>query len=173
MKKFKDLSLDELKEIVNGSEKLRKELDNYIQDTEMCWLSEKLDCVKSSLKDWCVGFFTNSYINVRNYDSFLDGVKKSIKSYGASKKLEKLVSHCEKLRGTNLFEHYAEKVEEVFFEEEFQPIIDFVEEASDELYCGKVGAKSEDYLECFFFSYEDYLFDEENKIFYEPHTVVA
>ena len=175
MKKFKDLSLEELTNIVNSSKKLRDELDNFIQEDEMNWLRQKLNFVRSSLWKWSLGFFNNNgnFISVRNYEEFLDGVKDSKVAFGASERLEKLINHCEQLLGTNLFEYYAKKLAEVFFEDELMPIINYVEDASFELYQGKVGEKSKDYLEGFFSSYEDYLYDEENKTFYEPHSLSA
>ena len=173
MKKFKDLSLDELTQIVNRSKKLRDELYEYIQDSEMHWISKKLSCVKSSLANWSVGFYNQNFLRVRDYEVFVDGVEKSIKMYGASEKLEKKFHQVQKLLHTNLFAHTAEQLKELWLKEELQSICDYVEDASYELYKGEVGEKSKDYLDGFFSGYKDYLYDEENQTFYEPHSLSA
>ena len=173
MKKFKELTIEQLTEIVNRSKKLRDELDEYIQDCEMCWISEKLAVMKDSLSDWSIGFYNQNYIRVKDYGTFLDCVIDSEKRYGASDKMEKLISQCEKLRGSNLFEYWAKKLKEVYFEDELQSICKYVEDCSYELYQGSVGEKCESYLECFFDAYDDYLYDESTSTFYKPMKLAA
>lgn len=168
MKRFSELSDEQLTNIVNRSKKLRDELDEYIQDTEMNWIEEKLSCVRESLANWSVGFYNQNFLRVRDYESFVDGVGESIKMYGASEKLEKKFHQVQKLLHTNLFAHTAEQLKELWLKEELQSICDYVEDASYELYQGKVGEKCESYLECFFDNYEDYLFDEETQNIYKP-----
>ena len=173
MKRFSELSNEQLTQIVNRSKKLRDELDEYIQDTEMIWIREKLSCVRESLANWSVGFYNQNFLRVRDYEGFVDGVEKSIKTYGASEKLEKKFHQVQKLLHTNLFAHTAEQLKELYLQEELQSICDYVEDASYELYQGKVGEKCESYLECFFDNYEDYLFDEETQTIYKPQRLEA
>ena len=173
MKKFSELTYEQFEEIVNRSKKLRDELDNYIQDTEMYWLEEKLNCVNDSLEKWSVGFFNQNFIRVRDYESFVDGVEESVKCYGSSERLEKKLQQCKKLRGTNLFEYESEKLKELYFKEELQVICDYTEDACYELYCGKVGEKCRSYLEPFFDNYVDCLFDEEERVIYRPQKLDA
>ena len=173
MKKFKDLSIAELTQIVNRSEKLRDELDNYIQDCEMYWISERLACLKESLSDWSIGFYNQNYIRVRDYHTFLDCVIESKRRYGASDRMEKLISLCDKLRSSNLFEYYAKKLKTMYLEDELQSICKYVEDCGYELYQGKVGEKCESYLECFFDAYEDYLYDEQTETYYKPTKLQA
>ena len=173
MKKFKDLSIAELTQIVNRSKNLRDELSDYIQNSEMSWIDEKLAIMESSLSDWSVGFFNQNYISVKDWYSFLDCVKDSAKYFGASDRMEKLICRCDKLRGTNLFEYYAKKLKTVYFEDELQSICKYVEDCSYELYQGAVGEKCESYLECFFDAYEDYLYDEETDTYYKPTKLQA
>lgn len=168
MKRFNELTQEQLTQIVNRSKDLREELDSYIQDCEMCWLSEKLACIKSSLSDWSVGFYNQNYIRVKDYHDFLNYVKDSAKTYGASDRMEKLIRQCDKLRSSNLFEYYAKKLKEVYFEDELQSICKYVEDCSYELYQGSVGEKCKSYLECFFDAYTDYLYDEETDTYYKP-----
>lgn len=173
MKRFSELSNEQLTNIVNRSKKLRDELDEYIQDSEMHWISEKLSCVKDSLANWSVGFYNQNFLRVRDYEGFVDGVEKSIKMYGASEKLEKKFHQVQKLLHTNLFAHTAEQLKELWLKEELQSICDYVEDASYELYQGAVGEKCQDYLECFFDAYRDYLYDEATETFYKPTKLAA
>lgn len=168
MKRFSELSTEQLTNIVNSSTKLRNELDKFIQDYEMYWISEKLDYVRDSLANWSVGFYNKNFLKVRDYEAFVDGVEKSIKDYGASEKLEKKFRQVQKLTHTNLFAYTAEQLKKLYLEEELQSICNYVEDASYELYQGKVGEKCRNYLECFFDDYNDYLYDEETETFYEP-----
>lgn len=173
MKKFKELTIEQLTEIVNRSKKLRDELDEYIQDCEMIWISEKLSVLKPSLKDWSIGFFNQNYITVKDWHDFLDCVIDSAKTYGASDRMEKLISKCDKLRSSNLFEYWAKQLKQVYFEDELQSICKYVEDCSYELYGGSVGEKCESYLECFFDAYTDYLYDESTETFYKPMKLEA
>lgn len=173
MKRFSELSNEQLKQIVNRSNELRDELDEYIKDMEMIFISEKLSCVRESLANWSVGLYNQNFLRVRDYEGFVDGVEKSIKTYGASEKLEKKFHQVQKLLHTNLFAHTAEQLKELWLQEELQSICDYVEDCSFELCQGTVGEKCESYLECFFDNYEDYLFDEETQTIYKPTRLEA
>lgn len=173
MKRFSELSNEQLTNIVNHSKKFRDELDEYIQESEMHWISEKLSCVKDSLANWSVGFCNQNFLIVRDYEGFVDGVEKSIQMYGASEKLEKKFHQVQKLLHTNLFAHTVEQLKELWLKEELQSICDYVDDASYELYQGAVGEKCQCYLECFFDAYQDYLYDEGTKTFYEPTKLEA
>ena len=173
MKRFSELTTEQLTNIVNRSKELRNELDKFIQEREMYWISEKLDYVRDSLANWSVGFYNKNFLKVRDYEAFVDGVEKSIKDYGASEKLEKKFRQVSKLIHTNLFAYTAEQLKKLYLKEELQSICDYVEDASYELYQGKVGEKCRNYLECFFDAYNDYLYDEETETFYEPTRLAA
>lgn len=110
--------------------------EQYLQECEMDYLSDKLSCSKNSLSDWCIEFYGRTYISVKDYYSFCLGVEKSGKNYGLSDRLEKLLSKCFKLHlaKSNLFEYYAEKLADLFVEDEFKPTIDWVENIGMSLY---------------------------------------
>lgn len=169
--KFKDLDNALLKELVASDKKLRERFDTHIQESEMDYLNEKLDCVTSSLGNWSYGFYNRNYMKVEDYDKFVDGVMESIRCFGGSINLTKLVEHCDRLRGTNLFDYWAKQVKEVYEKEELQSICDYVEGASNELYCKEIGEHCESYFEEFTWLIDDYLYDEENKTYYTPHKV--
>ena len=168
MKKFSEMNLNEFEQIVNRSKELRDKLDDYIQECEMDYISDKLFPVKNSLQDWSIGFYNHNFVTVKDYHDFVSGVRSSVKSFGCSDRMESLLSQCEKLEGTNLFYHHARLLREMWFEDEILSVVKFVEDASYELYCGSVGEKTRSYLECFVELYSDYLYDQENETFYRP-----
>ena len=173
MKRFNELTIEQLTNVINHSKKLRQELEDYICDTEMAWISEKLDKVRSSLQDWSVGFYQKNYINVDDYEKFVYCVAESIACFGGSDRLTRKLAQCEKLIGTNLFEHHARELRDIYLKEELQNICDWVEDCCYEIYHGEVGEKCREYLECFLSSYDDYLFDEKNGVVYEPQKLTA
>ena len=169
--KFKDLDNKVLKELVVNDEHLRQKFDNFIQECELDYLGDKIACVSDSLYNWSYGFFSTNYMIVRDYCEFVDGVKKCILHFGGSQHLTKLVEHCDKLRGTNLFEYFAKKMQAVFEQEELQDLCNYVEDVSYELYNKEIGEKCEDYFEAFSYNIEEYLYNEEDKTYYKPMRV--
>lgn len=173
MKKIGEMNLQEFETIVNRSKVLRDKLDNFIQEEELDFIREKLSKVKNSLSNWTIGFFERNFVTIKDYDDFVSGVRDYVDCYGSSEKLEKLLSQCEKLAGTNLFRHHANLLKELWMDEEINSIVKYVEDASMELYCGKVGEKSHDYLEQFVYNIEDWIFDDETGTFYKPTKLDA
>lgn len=173
MKKFSEISLEELEKIVNRSKELRDKLEDYIQECEMNWISEKLGKIKPSLRDWSVGFYNQNFISVKDYEDFLDCIIDYKKTFGCSDRMEKKIPHCEKLRGTNLFEYNCKQLEEMFMEDEIESVCKYVEDCGMEMYYKKVGDKCRHYLEMFFEVYDDYLYDEETETFYKPTKLDA
>ena len=173
MKRFKDLTFEELKEIVSRDKKLREKFNDYIQTTEMLWIEDKLSCIEDSLSNWSIGFYSQNFLSVKDYEIFVFGVEKSVQMFGASEKLTKKLSQCLKLLRTNLFEFHAKQLAKLYMEEEIQSTCDYVEDCSQELFYGEIGEKSIGYLDCFMLNYDDYLYDEETQTYYEPHKVSA
>lgn len=66
MKKFSELTTEQRINIIQHSEKMRDEFQNYICDTEMCFIEEKLDCVTSSLGNYSIGFYDRNFLEVRD-----------------------------------------------------------------------------------------------------------
>ena len=174
MKKFSDMKIDEVIDVINDSEELRDMLDQYIQETETYWLDDLLRSFDRGAVDYSVGFFDSSYFTVKDNDLFLEGVRKSHENYGLTTKAEKLLKRCEKLQGTNLFGYWCDKLAEMYYEDELKSMVDYVEDASFELYQGTVGEKSREYVECFVDNViGNYLWDEENETFYKPCRISA
>ena len=174
MKKFSDMEIDEVINVINDSETLRDMLDRYIQETESDWLGDLLRCFDPQAVDYSIGFFNSNYFTVKDSDLFLDGVRKSHEKYGLTTKAEKLLKRCEKLQGTNLFDYWCEKLAEQYYKDELKSMVDYVEDAAYELYKGSVGEKSMNYVECFIDNViGNYLWDEECETFYKPCKVLA
>ena len=174
MKKFSDMEIDEVINVINASKTLRDMLDIYIQETESDWLGELLSCFNRQTVDYSIGFFNSNYFTVKDSDLFLDGVRKSHEKYGLTIKAEKLLKLCEKLQGTNLFDYWCDQLAEMYYEDELKSMVDYVEDASFELYQGTVCKKSREYVECFVDNIiGDYLWDEESGTFYKSHRISA
>ena len=174
MKKFSDMEIDEVINVINDSKELRDMLDQYIQKTEDDWLYDLLRCFDRGAVHYSIGFFDRNYFTVKDNDLFLEGVRKSHDDYGLTVKGEKLLNRCEKLQGTNLFGYWCEKLAEQYYKDELKSMVDYVEDASYELYCGSVGEKSRKYVECFVDNViGDYLYDEESKTYYKPYKISA
>lgn len=175
MKKFSEMNMKELEQVVNRSKELRDKLEKYIDFCEMDWCTDKLNCVKDSLSDWRVGAYCPSYIYVSDWYGFLDGVKECKRNFGSSTRIEKKIAQVEKLRHSNLFEYHCRILKEMWEKEEIYSITKWIEECGYELYCGTVGEKTRDYMEAFFCNYglEDYLYDESTETFYKPTKLDA
>ena len=65
MKKFSDMEIDEVINVINGSKKLRNMLDKYIQETESDWLGELLECFDRQAVDYSICFFDSNYFTVK------------------------------------------------------------------------------------------------------------
>lgn len=174
MKKFSDMGIYEVINVINDSKELCYMLDRYIQESESDWLGELLCCFDRQAVDYSIGFFNDNYFTVKDSDLFLDGVRKSHEKYGLTTKAEKLLKRCEKLQGTNLFDYWCDQLAEMYYKDELKSMVDYVEDASYELYQGSVGEKSREYVECFVDNViGNYLCDEESGTFYKPCRISA
>ena len=174
MKKFSDMKINDVINVINDSKELRNMLDEYIQETEIDWLGELLRCFDRRAIDYSICFFDSNYFTVKDSDLFLDGVRKSHEKYGLTTKAEKLLKRCEKLQGTNLFDYWCVQLAEMYYKDELKSMVDYVEDASFELYQGFVGEKSREYVDCFVDNIiGDYLCDEESGTFYKPCRISA
>lgn len=171
MKKIAELTKEQIRDLVANVETLREQFGERIRESEMFWIEEKLDCIKSGCSDWSIGFYNQNFLSVGDSHEFVDGVLASIRAFGSSDKLERLVQHCDRLMHTNLFDHYVEKLADCYLEEEIKPICDYVEDIEYKLYLHEVTPEMDDYLEMFAEDIADYIFDEDNKILYTPSRV--
>ena len=174
MKKFSDMEIDEVSNVINDSKELCDMIDRYIQETESDWLGELLGCFDPQAIDYSIGFFNSNYFTVKDSDLFLDGVRKSHENYGLTTKAEKLLKRCEKLQGTNLFCYWCNQLAEQYYKDELKSMVDFVEDISYDLYRGFVDDNAKEYIDCFIDNVIGYyLWDEERETFYKLYRVSA
>ena len=169
---LKDLSNEKLFEVVSKNETLRRSFDDYVWESELDYITDKLNIVQPSLSTWEIGLCNPNYIRVRDYDSFIFYARECEVHFGLSERNEKYLKLCEKLRGTNLFEYHAKQFAEMWFKDEIQSIVKYVEDLSYNVYCGKNPVDAYDYLECWK-ECVDYIFDEEDESVWVPAKKVA
>ena len=169
---LKELSNEKLFEVVSKNETLRRSFDDYVWECEWDYISDKLAVMKDSIYDYSIGLCNDNFIRVRDYGSFVYDARECEKEFGLSENAEKLLSQCEKLRYTNLFEYYAKRFKQLWFEEEIQSTVKWCEDLSYQLYSGKDTKESYDYLECWAENV-DYIYDEEDRSVYEPMRKVS
>ena len=149
MRALNTLPAAELMPVILKNETLCKMFDDYIQDSEQIYLEDKLSCFNWSGVDYSIGFYNPNYFTMKDAADFLNGVYKSIRSFGSTQNLERLYNLCEKLSGTNLFEYHCRKLCALYYHEEIEPSIKFVEDLSYKLYCRQYSPEMDDFIECF------------------------
>lgn len=110
--RLKDLPADEILERVLESDKLREKFEAAVQEYEMGYISDILDCFGTRCADYSIGIYNRNYFYCTDASEFVCRAREMADMYGASEKTLKVLARAEKLRGTNLFEHYADKLAE-------------------------------------------------------------
>lgn len=131
------------------SQELRGKFDGYIAESEYDYLNDKLSCFKGRAVDLQLGAWSHNYFNVRDHDKFVEGVRQSVSYFGASEKLERLVKQCERLWGTNLYEHMVGKLCNMYYKQELKPIVDWIEKCGMLIYNEDAHEDLLDYVDCF------------------------
>ena len=82
-KEIRNLTNEELKKVFNANAKLQQEVMEDIEESEMFWISEYLNCFKDSLSNWSIGFYNGNFITVQpdKEIEFLNGVLKAQKDF--------------------------------------------------------------------------------------------
>lgn len=70
-----ELNKEELVKVFNTNEKLRQEIMDDASESELFWIDEKLDYVRSSMRDWSIGAYQYSYIKIGDTRAFLEGLQ--------------------------------------------------------------------------------------------------
>lgn len=76
-KYIEELTVEELTQVFNNNEKLQNQVLEDMIESEMHWISEKMDYIRKSLSDWSIGTGQRNYIIVktRSMNEFLEGLK--------------------------------------------------------------------------------------------------
>lgn len=134
MKKLSKCSTEQALAIVLNSKHLSQLFENRILEEEFDYLSDKIHCFPRGSVDYSYGVCSPSWMTVNHPSDFMIGVVRSIQSFGGSERLKKLVEYTERLEGTNLYEHYVEKVCSLYFKEEFLSTIEWLEDIGMRIY---------------------------------------
>lgn len=80
---IEDMTTEQRTEVFNKNQKLRHLILDDMQDSEMDWISEKLDYIRSCLSDWEIGIVSHCWIktNPSKIGAFLDGMEKMSKDF--------------------------------------------------------------------------------------------
>ena len=84
IKRISELNNDELRKVFQENEKLQDEVEEYMTDGEMHYISDNLNKFRKYLSDWNIGFYNQNYIQVKDgYESeFIQGVFDARNDYG-------------------------------------------------------------------------------------------
>lgn len=124
--------------VVLGSKELRDLLFDYIYDSEMDYLGEKLGCFDHGAIDYSYSLSGYCYMNIMNTAEAVGGIEESRRAFGASSRVEKLLNHCLNLYGSNLFEYYAEKLVEAYHEDEMMASINYLSDMASAIHWGDI-----------------------------------
>ena len=169
---LKNLSNEKLFEVVSKNETLRRSFDDFVWEHELDYISDKLAVVKTALTTWEIGLCNPNFIRVKDYGLFVYYARECEKIFGLSEKAERCLALCEKLEDTNLFKYHAKRFAKMWFDEEIQDTVKWVENLSYDVSCGKNPENAYDYLECWK-DFVDYIFDEETEEVFEPMRKVS
>lgn len=160
--KLKDLSNEEILTRVLASDKLNAMFKDYVTESEMDYIEEILGCFNSRCADWSIGPHNHNYFHCTNATEFVYRARDMADCFSGSEKTLKLLAHCEKLRDTNLFEHYADKLAESI-EDELCRMVRGIEDVCFEIHLKRPTDTLLDYIECFVANYLDDVLIEEDE----------
>lgn len=164
--RLKDLSNEEILKRILASDKLRERFDAAVQESEMNYIDEILHSFNNRCADWSIGPYNRNYFKCTEPSEFVYCARQMVDSYGASDKTMKVLSHCEKLRGSNLFEHYANKLADCI-EADLCEMCDGIEDICYDIYCQNVTPILLDMCEWFADSrLDDVMLDEDTEEVY-------
>jgi hypothetical protein len=155
MKNLSELSTKQLLSVIEENQTLQDKLYQLIEDSAMYWVNEKLSCIRDSLKDWSIGFYQYNFIDIADYEMFVNSLVEYEDIFGLSDKCGKLLSQCLKLQGSNLFEYFAEKLKELILDEEFNTETDMDYNNKEML---------EHYAETYSDQFDDYFIEDDGNI---------
>lgn len=164
--------------VVVGTETLREKFDSYVWESENDHIQDKLSCFEDGVIDYEYGVCSYSHVEMKDTWGTLRGIEESIKSFGATTKVEKLARQARRLAYSNLFEWTVEKLLNAWFESEVLDAIEYVEDVGYSLYCedaDKVDELAGDYFDCFLDNgcLDNYDYDEDDGRVYRCAYAVA
>lgn len=163
--RLKDLSNEEILKRILDSDKLRERFDMAVQDSEMDYINDILHCFNARCAEWSIGPYNRNYFQCKDASEFVYCAREMADAYSASEKTLKVLEHTEKLRETNLFEHYADKLAECI-EADLCEMCRGIEDVCYEIYCREVTPTLLDFCEMFAeWSLDNVMIDEDDRIY--------
>lgn len=99
---IKEMNNEQLTEVLNANSKLEDRVLEDMLESEMFWIGEQLDYIRSSMKDWSIGPDSRSYIKVGDSEAFIEGLVEMDESVPLFSDKDKVIIYTTKEK----FEHY-------------------------------------------------------------------
>ncbi|AII27925.1 hypothetical protein LD13_gp024 [Bacillus phage Bobb] len=77
-----ELTQDELEKVWYNNPRLQEQVKEDAADSEMYWVGERLDYVRPYLSDWSIGGFSHVYMNIDDYQGFVEGAGELAEAMG-------------------------------------------------------------------------------------------
>lgn len=132
MKRLNQLTNKEGLSYILQSPKLSDKFETYICRGNLDYIDEKLNCFSSV--EYSITLYGRNYFRVTNPLAFIDDINDCTKKFGCSDKLYRLITHCDKLWGNNLYSYYINKLARLFYLEEIKPILQHLEDIQGAIY---------------------------------------
>lgn len=99
---LENITNEQLKAIYNANSVIREKVEEAYQENILYWIGEQLKYIEGSLSKWCIGFYQDNFIKVKNDYEFLKGLWKMEKDIPAltveqNKELEALINKLDEL----------------------------------------------------------------------------
>lgn len=175
MKYLNEMQSKEALAAILSTETLSEKLYNRIYSSEMdFFLDDKLRCFEGGCIDYSIGVYNPNYFNVTEdgYYNFLEGVEKSIRSFDSSERVKAKAKKCRKLIYSNLFGHEVGELCRLYYDDELEPIVEFVENCSYDIHCKKADSTNLlDYVDLFIEDFGDKYYVEDGRV-YQVATII-
>lgn len=140
MKKFADLTVEELEKVFDANDQLREEVEDDYQESQMDYISDILESMKDGLSNWEVGYGSRPIIQYRDERELFEATLEACDSFGFlseeyTKKVKYYLGRCDVLDGMDYenrqfkgLEEYIERAGSRVAEEivsTFEQILDY------------------------------------------------
>lgn len=71
---IENMSKEQLTEVFEANQELQNKVYEDMVDSELLWVGDQLDYIRSYLSDWSIGPDNRNYINVSDSDGFINGL---------------------------------------------------------------------------------------------------
>lgn len=164
--RLKELSNEDILKRILDSDTLREKFDNYIQESEMNYINDILKHFNAKCAEWSIGPYNQNYFKCWDAYEFVFQAREMVDMYGASDKTLRILFQVEKLRDTNLFEHYANKLASCI-EADLCEYCKGIEDMSYDIYCRKMTPGLLDFCEGFAeYVLDDVMIDEDDRLYH-------